>query len=73
MKSMTCRQMGGSCDTLIYGNTAEEMMGNGAKHLAETNDAEHKTALSMMEDMKNKPEEARKWNEDFVQKFNNLP
>jgi hypothetical protein len=33
MKKMTCREMGGSCDAVIEGNTAEEMALNGGIHL----------------------------------------
>ena len=32
---MTCRQMGGMCDEQIKGNTSEEMIANGMKHLEE--------------------------------------
>ena len=35
MKKMTCAQMGGMCDVEITGNTADEMMANGMKHLEE--------------------------------------
>lgn len=35
MKMMTCAQMGGMCDTEVTGNTADEMMANGMKHLEE--------------------------------------
>jgi len=33
MKTMTCAQMGGPCETKIMGNTPDEMMANGMKHL----------------------------------------
>jgi len=33
MKTMTCSQMGGTCEAKITGNTPEEMMENGMKHL----------------------------------------
>lgn len=32
---MTCKQMGGPCNTKIKGNTEDEMMKNGMKHLEE--------------------------------------
>ena len=73
MKTMTCRQMGGPCDAQIHGETVEEMMNNGAKHLHEANDEAHKPALEMMAGMQNKPEEAQKWNEEFAKKFAELP
>lgn len=73
MKKMTCRQMGGPCDTVITGSTPQEMVDNGAKHVMEVGDEEHKKVLTMMEEMNNNPEEAKKWNEDFEKKFAELP
>ena len=35
MKMMTCAQMGGECDAEITGNSKEERMMNGMKHLEE--------------------------------------
>ena len=52
MKIMTCRQMGGPCDTEIHGETAEEMMADGAAHITQTNDEEHKKVLEMLKGMK---------------------
>lgn len=56
MRTMTCRQMGGPCDTPIHGNTPEEMTNNGAKHLKEASDEEHEKVLAMMEEMQKNPE-----------------
>ena len=33
MKMMTCAELGGECEEKIYGNTEDEMMTNGMKHL----------------------------------------
>jgi predicted small metal-binding protein len=73
MKTMTCKQMGGPCDESIHGETAEEMMNNGAKHLQEANDEAHKPALAMMEDMQKNPAAGQAWNDDFAKKFAELP
>lgn len=73
MKAMTCRQIGGPCDTLIQGNTPEELLDNGTQHVMESNDDEHKQVLVMMNDMMNNPEEAKRWNDDFAAKFASLP
>ena len=76
MKTMTCRQMGGSCDAPITGATAEEIMGNGSKHVTEManqGDEEHKKVLVMMEEMQKNPESGKAWNEEFMAKFNQLP
>lgn len=74
MKSMTCKQMGGPCDTAISGNTADEMMANGAKHvtaMAASGDDAHKKVLVMMEEMQKNPnsDEAKAWGEEFAKNF----
>ncbi len=67
MKQMTCAQMGGPCNTIITGNTAEEMAKNGGKHLMEDHP-------EMAERMKNMPkEESDKWMADFQKKFDATP
>ena len=73
MKTITCRQMGGPCDAPIHGETAEEMMNNGATHVRETNDEGHKQVLAMMEEMQKDPVAGQKWNEDFAKKFAEAP
>ena len=73
MKSMTCKEMGGPCDTKISGNTADELMKSGSDHIGSMDDDGHKKAVTMMEDMKNKPEEAKTWDNDFKAKFDALP
>jgi hypothetical protein len=65
--------MGGPCDMPIHGETAQEIMENGAKHLRESTDEGDKKALAMMEDMKKDPEAGKKWTEDFNRKFAELP
>lgn len=68
--------MGGPCDTEITGSTAEEMMNAGALHvtqMSESGDEGHKKVLDMMKGMEQKPEEAKKWNDDFAAKFTALP
>lgn len=35
MKTITCAQMGGMCDTPISGATKDEIIANGMKHLEE--------------------------------------
>ncbi len=72
MKTMTCKQMGGPCDTPISGNTAEEMMNNGSSHIKEMagkGDEEHKKVLMMMEEMQKNPESGKEWNEKFMKDF----
>jgi hypothetical protein len=76
MKIMTCREMGGSCDTKITGNTAKKMMENGSIHIKNMSimgDIKHQENLKMMEDGLKNPDLSKKWNEEFMRKFNNLP
>ena len=70
---MTCRQMGGPCDTAIQGATPEEMIANGAAHVSQTNDEEHKKVLAMMEEIQKNPESGKQWSDDFAKKFAELP
>jgi hypothetical protein len=75
MKKMTCKEMGGSCDAVIEGNTAEEMALNGGKHLTEMSekDAGHKRDKEVMDASQNDPEHIEKWMADFKTKFEALP
>ena len=71
MKSFTCREMGGPCDTKVTGVTADEIMKNGGAHVMEMSnqgDEEHKKVLEMMNGMMGTPE-GDKWNQDFAAKF----
>lgn len=72
IKTMTCRQMGGSCDTPIHGATPEEMMNSGAAHvieIANSGDEEHKKILAMMEEMQKNPAAGEEWNKKFQADF----
>jgi len=75
MKKMTCREMGGSCDAVIEGNTAEEMALNGGKHLTEMSekDAGHKRDKEVMDASQNDPKHIAKWMAEFKTKFDSLP
>lgn len=71
MKSFTCREMGGPCDTMVTGTTADEIMKNGGAHVMEMSnqgDEEHKKVLDMMNGMMGTPE-GDKWIQDFAAKF----
>lgn len=75
MKKMTCREMGGSCDAVIEGDTAEEMAVNGGKHLTEMSEKDegHKKDKEVMDASQNNPEHIAKWLEEFKVKFDTLP
>jgi len=63
--------MGGSCDAIIEGNTAEEMARNGGKHLTEMSakDAGHKSDKEVMDASQNDPKHTKQWLTDFKAKF----
>ena len=76
MKTMTCRQMGGPCDTPIHGNTADELIKNGDAHLTAMvaqGDESHKEAAKMMADMKQNPASGMEWYEKMKRDFEALP
>jgi predicted small metal-binding protein len=73
MKTMTCRQMGGPCDVALHGETADEIMDKGTKHIQESGDKDHKKVLDMMEDMQKNPDSGKEWNDTFKKKFAQLP
>ena len=75
MKQMTCREMGGSCDAVIEGNTANEMAANGGKHLEQMSEKDegHKKDKQAMDASQKDPEHIQKWFEEFKLKFEALP
>jgi hypothetical protein len=51
MKTMTCRQLGGSCDAPFRGNTADQVIKAEDKHLKEivaSGDESHRKAFSAL-------------------------
>ena len=67
MKQFTCREMGGPCDVVIEGNTAEEIAQKGAEHIMNAEDEIHEEMKQQMN--ASNPEEKEKWMEDFRMKF----
>jgi hypothetical protein len=69
MKQMTCAQMGGpaTCDAVITGNSAPEMITNGTAHVM----AAHP---DVAESMKTMPKETMdKWTSEFQAKWDAAP
>ena len=65
--------MGGDCDAVITGETADELMANGKKHvhdLAESGDEVHKGTIERMGQLSE--EDHKKWADDFTAKFDSL-
>ncbi len=67
MKQMTCAQMGGPCEEMISGNTAEEMVANGMKHM----ESAHPEMAAKVKAMSK--EETDKWMEEFKGKWEAAP
>ncbi len=67
MKQMSCLKIGGMCDDIVSGETAEDMAKNFAQHIVDKH-----TVLKMVMDKMS--EEAKKqWFESFKPKFEAAP
>ncbi len=76
MKKMTCKQMGGPCDTAFYGNTADEVIKAQDKHLKETvgaGDMTHESALKDMQGRWKNPLKGLGWYRNTKKAFAALP
>lgn len=62
MKTMTCAQLGGPCDAQITGETPEEMMANGMKHLEEA----HPEMAAQVKSMPKNDPQMVAWSEKFM-------
>jgi len=74
MKKFTCKEMGGTCEAVIEGNTAEEVSQKGQAHvedMAARGDESHK---ALKEGMDAQGEEGKaKWWTEFQAKFAEKP
>ncbi len=71
---MTCKQLYGPCDALIYGTTADEMMQNSQKHamdMVALGDKVHIDAMEVMrkEHMDMTPEAQKQWMGKLQEEF----
>jgi hypothetical protein len=76
MKTMTCKQLGGPCDTALHGNTADEIIKAGEKHMREkvaSGDASHKPAVDMMDARWKNPASGMEWYKKTQSEFAQLP
>lgn len=69
MKQMTCPEMGGpaTCTAVITGNTVQEMVDNGTKHVMESHPDIAVTMKAMTK------EDTDKWMADFQKKWDAAP
>ena len=73
MKKTTCKDLRGTCDIEIQGETPKEMGENSKKHVMEmvqAGDADHIVAIESMKMLSKEEQEG--WYKDFVQGFDSL-
>jgi predicted small metal-binding protein len=69
MKTMTCSQLGGPCEAKMSGNTPDELMMNGMKHLESAHP-------QMAADVKSAPKDdprMTEWSKKFKKDWENTP
>ncbi|MDB5254993.1 MAG: hypothetical protein JWL92_369 [Candidatus Nomurabacteria bacterium] len=69
MKTMTCRQMGGMCDTAITAATPEEMINKGMDHLREA----HPEMVASIESMPKDDPLMLDWSKKFMEGWEKTP
>ncbi|MFY0688289.1 MAG: DUF1059 domain-containing protein [Cyclobacteriaceae bacterium] len=76
MKTMSCKQLGGSCDLEFRAETFEEMAEMSKQHGMEMflkADAGHMEAMKNMQDLMQNPEAISSWFEEKKKEFEALP
>ena len=76
MKTMTCRQLGGSCEFSLHGLTADEIIKLQDKHLKDVvagGDETHSSALAAMKGRCKHPLSGMKWYRNTKREFAALP
>jgi hypothetical protein len=76
MKTMTCKQLGGACDTEFHAKTFEEIAELSKKHameIIEKGDDLHAKALREMQELMHFPEGMNAWYENKRKTFECLP
>lgn len=76
MKTMTCKQLGGPCDAVHHGDTADEIIKAQDAHLNETvagGDTQHEDALADMKGRWKHPISGMRWYKNAKSDFAALP
>lgn len=76
MKSMTCRQLGGACDTVFSAESFEEMADLSKQHGMEmfnAKDEAHLKAMEAMQELMKSPADMQKWFMSKKAEFEALP
>ena len=76
MKTMTCAQLGGACDTAFHAETFQDMAALSQVHARQmyaADDSEHITAMAAMGVLMQQPEALQAWMSEKQQLFDSLP
>jgi predicted small metal-binding protein len=76
MKTMTCQQLGGACDTEFHANSFEEIGEMSKQHAMEMfqkNDEAHLNAMKKMQELMETPEAMKTWFDNKKKEFDALP
>ncbi len=76
MKTMTCKQLGGACDTTFQANTFEELVEMSKQHgmeMFQKQDAEHLSAIMEVQALMMDPTAMQAWIASKKQIFDALP
>ncbi|TYL45690.1 DUF1059 domain-containing protein [Nocardioides sp. BGMRC 2183] len=76
MKTMTCKDLGGPCDLVHSGETADDVINAQDKHLKEVvkaGDTEHVPARNDMKGRWRHPKKSLGWYNDVKKRFAELP
>ena len=76
MKTMTCKQLGGACNTTFHANTFEEMADMSKKHgmeMFQKGDKDHLDAMHEIKELMKTPEAMKTWFETKRKEFDALP
>ena len=76
MKSMTCRQLGGTCDVAHHGDDANAIIKAQDQHLRQAvagGDRDHEPALQAMKGRWKRPVSGLKWYRQVQRDFDALP
>jgi len=76
MKTMTCKQLGGACDTEFHANSFNEMAELSKKHgmeMIQKGDEKHLKAMNVMKELMKIPNAMNEWFENKRKQFDALP
>jgi predicted small metal-binding protein len=76
MKTMTCNQLGGACDTEIQAETFDEIAQLCLQHgmkMFQSGDAAHLKAMEQIQAKMNDPKAMQEWMDEKREEFNALP